>query len=97
MAAFLGELSADDENYVPDSILAVFVRGDRVYLVSQSLSVGLPGLSDCDRQWQVLWDQRKSEVAATAFNQCYASGVASTASYSAAVAQGQELVNSLDR
>jgi len=97
VAAFLGELCAEDENYVPDSVLAEVVFGDRVYLISQPVSIRLPTLDDCDRQWQKLWDLRKPDDAATAFNQCYSSRVTASPAYRAAVEQAQRLVNSFSR
>ena len=93
--AFLGELCAEDENYVPDSILAELVIGHRIYLISLSLSVKLPILNECDRQWQKLWDAQKPDAAASAFNQCYASRVTSRHGYGDAVAQAQQLIDSL--
>jgi hypothetical protein len=91
--AFLGELCAEDENYVPNSILAAVVIGERVYLISQSLAVRLPVLDECDRQWQKLWDLDKYDAAALAFNQCYASRVASTPGHEAALLQAQQLID----
>jgi hypothetical protein len=93
--AFLGELCAADENYVPDSILAELVVGSRVYLISQSLSVKLPILDECDRQWQKLWDADKPDAAASAFNRCYASRSTSRPGYNDAVAQARRLIDSL--
>jgi hypothetical protein len=94
---FLGELCAEDENYVPDSILAAVVIGERVYLISQSLLVRLPIVSECDRGWQKLWDSGKYDAAASAFNQCYARHVTSTPGYKAALRQAQRLIDSLAR
>jgi hypothetical protein len=54
-----------------------------------------PTLSDCDHQWQALWDSGKVDDAASAFNECYARGVTSTPSYRSVVAQAQELVSRL--
>ena len=95
--AFLGELCAEDENYVPDTIFAVVVIGERVYLISQSLLVRLPVFSECDRRWQKLWDSGKDEAAASTFNQCYARHVTSRVDYKAALRQGQRLIDSLAR
>lgn len=93
---FLGELCAEDENYVPDSILAELVIGRRVYLISQSLLVKLPILNECDRQWQKLWDAQKPDAAADAFSQCYASRVTSRPAFRDAVAQARQLINGLN-
>jgi hypothetical protein len=94
-AAFVGELCAEDENYVPDTILVEVIKGDKVYLISQPVSDRLPTFSDCDRQWQELWDAGKYDAAAAAFNRCYAARVSSTSAYMAAVAQAQRLIDSL--
>jgi hypothetical protein len=93
--AFLGELCAEDENYVPDSILAEAIIGERVYLVSQSLSVQLPTFKECDRQWQKLWDSGRIDAAALAFNRCYTRRATSSPAYKAAFSQAQQLMNSL--
>jgi hypothetical protein len=70
-------------------------RRERVYLIEQSLAVALPVLSECDQRWQKLWDSDKYDAAALAFNQCYASGIASTPRYPAAVRQAQQFIDSL--
>jgi hypothetical protein len=93
---FIGVLCAEDENPVPDTLYAVLVVGEKVYLTSQSISIALPTLKKCDQQWQAGYDQDPDSAAST-FNQCYASHVTSTAAYRAAVRQAQRLINDLAR
>jgi len=98
--AFLGNLTADDGNYIPGSIIATIVRADRVYFVSQKLTTPLPVFEECDRRWQTLWDSGradKDDAAFAAFNECYVARVVSTPAFQAARKQAQELIETFAR
>jgi len=97
LAAFIGYLGGESANYVPDTVYAVLVAGQRVYLVSQAISPALPKYKECDQQWQALEDVNQDDAAVSTFNQCYADHVTSNAAYRVALHRAQQLINDIAR
>lgn len=100
VAAFLGDLTADDANYIPGSIIAVVGLADRVYFVSQRLTTPLPAFEECDRRWEALWQSKRSDfedAASAEFIECYVAHVVSTPEFGAAAQQAQALVEDFAR
>jgi hypothetical protein len=100
VAAFLGNLSADDANYIPGNIIAVVGLADRVYFVSQRLTTPLPAFEECDRRWEAVWYSKRSDfddAAFAEFNECYMAHVVSTPEFGAAGKQAQTLVEDFAR